>query len=200
MPRTGPRRSRQLHQGLPLPRTQPPQWLPPCHAGRAGTRLTSVLIRPDLLTSEQPLISRTCERREEGAGLRPRTGRVGVGERGGRAAPQHAGLCRGQTRGGLAPPPGPVSGVDTGRPGTAPRAGVGGGHGERALHHPRAPRGLAGNSAPLCLAQRASPRPQVRMRFHIALRSAGAVAPLPLGGHFPAGTPRETALGGMCFV
>ena len=132
--------------------------------------MTSILIRSDLLTSEQPLISRRHERREEGVGLRTRTGWVGVVGWGGRAAPQHAGLCRGWTRGGLAtapqgrrrgghreawpPPPGLASGWTRGGLATTPRV----------------PRGLAGNSVPLCLAWRASPHPQVWMRFHVALR------------------------------
>ena len=101
------------------------------------------------------LISRMCERREEGAGPRPRTGRVGMRERGGWAAPStwacvggghgEAWHCpqgwlrggKGETQGGFAPPPGQASGVDTGRPGTAPRAGIGAGRGRHreALHH-----------------------------------------------------------------
>ena len=72
---------------------------------RSRNTMTSVLIRPDSLASEQPLISGRFERREEGTGLRMRTGRVRVGERGGRAAPQHAGLSRGWTWGGLATTP-----------------------------------------------------------------------------------------------
>ena len=110
--------------------------------------MTSILIRSDLLTSEQPLISRRHERREEGVGLRTRTGWVGVVGWGGRAAPQHAGLCRGWTRGGLATAPRAGVGVDTGRPGHRPQGWHRGGPGEA---WPPPPGCLVGSLETLCL-------------------------------------------------